>query len=130
MDYSVTLEPAIREMCTEYNVIEVAYDKYQLHMLMTNLRRDGVSRMFQFDQGLRRALADKQLFDKIVRREIVHNGDAVLRSHVNNAAAATKNEKYRFVKMSTSLLQGITAKPIDALVATSMADFECQRLNI
>lgn len=130
IDYSVTLEPAIREMCSAYNVVEVTYDKYQLHMLMTNLRRDGVSRMFQFDQGPRRALADKQLFDKIVRREIVHNGDAVLRAHVNNAAAATKNEKYRFVKMTASLLQGITAKPIDALVATSMADYEASRLNI
>ena len=130
IDLEATIEAAIREFCAHYNVVMVAYDKYQLHMMMTNLRKEGLTRFFQFDQGTRRALADKQLYDKIVRREITHNGSSLLRTHVDNAAAKDNTGKYRFVKMDVSTIRGATAKPIDALVATSMADYEATRLNL
>ena len=108
----------------------VTYDKYQLHKMMTDLRKKLLTRFHQFSQGERRALADKQFYDKIVRREISHNESPLLRAHVDNAAAKTNTGKYRFCKMDVSTIRGITAKPIDALVAASMADYECSRLNL
>ena len=114
----------------DYNIIELAYDKYQLHKMMTDIRKKGVVRTFQFEQAGRRALADKQFVDKIIRKEITHRGSQILRRHVDNAAAKADGRTYRFVKMDDSLKDGVTAKPIDGLVAASMADFECSRLNL
>jgi phage terminase large subunit-like protein len=131
IDYGETLEPAIRQACRDWNIIMVAYDKYQLHKLMTDLRKEGLSRFFDFSQMTRRALADKQLFDKIVRREITHNGSRVLRSHVDNAAVKESTGKFRFEKMDIKTMRdGASARPIDALIALSMADYECTRLNL
>jgi phage terminase large subunit-like protein len=129
IDYSQTIEPAIMEFWNNYNVIEIPYDEYQLHHMMTNLRRKGLP-VRRFNQASKRSLADKQLFDKVIRKEITHNGDIRLRKHVDNAATKTSNEKFRFVKIDTGTSRGATAKPIDLLICLSMADFECSRLNL
>jgi phage terminase large subunit-like protein len=130
IDLGETLEVAIMEAIRDYNVIEVAYDKYQLHKMMTDIRKLGVVRTFQFEQASRRALADKQLVDKIIRKEITHRGSQILRKHVDNAAAKADGRTYRFVKMNKDLKDDVTARPIDGLVALSMADYEASRLNI
>jgi phage terminase large subunit-like protein len=129
INLSDTMEATLREWIKRYNVVEVTYDKYQLHKLMSDLR--GTARTKDFSQGALRAVADKHLYDLIVQRSIAHSGEMELREHVDNAAAKDTGDKYRFCKMDTSTLRGgETAKPIDALVALSMAVYRCMRLNL
>jgi len=125
MDYSATLEPAIRRWCQRYNVVCISYDEYQLHKLATDLRKDGVGWFLAFPQGAQRAVADKQFYDLVMGRKISHNGDPILRQHVQNAAAKMQADEknLRFVKKSQAL-------KIDALVAASMAAFHVLRLNL
>jgi phage terminase large subunit-like protein len=131
IDLTLTVEATVREWIERYNVLMIAYDKYQLHKMMTDIRREGIVRVYQFDQGSQRAIADKQLYDMIVHRQIAHDGDATLRAHVDNAVAKTIGEKYRFQKPTQSTKSNSRKRrPIDALVATSMGNFECLRLNL
>jgi len=124
------LEQEIVWWCQNYNVVEVTYDKYQLHKMMTDLRKRGLTRFKEFDQNAPRALADKQLYDMIINRTFTHSsGNVDLRTHADNAGAKDDGKQYRFVKQSSKLdKSGATARPIDALVALSMANFECMRL--
>lgn len=125
MDYA-ELEQTIREWCKKYNVVQIAYDAYQLHDMMQRLARDSVAWCNAFSQMAPRALADKQLYDLIVQRRIAHNGNSELLQHVKNAAAkntALEQEKMRLEKKRKDT-------PIDLVVATSMATYEALRLNI
>lgn len=128
IDLTDTLENAIREACDRYNVIEVDYDKYQLEKMARDMRKEGVAKFYEFSQAGLRSVADQQLHTMVVHRRIIHDGDRVLRNHVNNASAKMTGEKMRFVKPDTSTSLGRTKYPIDALVATSMAGYRCLRL--
>lgn len=124
MDYTVTIEASVRRWCSTHNVVCVTYDPYQLHKMATDLRKAGLGWFVEFSQGAQRAVADKQFVDLALSRKVAHNGDATLRQHVGNAAAKTEGEKsLRFVKRSDKL-------KIDAVVAASMACWQCLRLNL
>lgn len=130
IDYSATVEPAIKRWCENLNVVCVAYDEYQAHKMVTDLGRQGIAWFYAFPQGKGtkqkpgRPVADKMFFDMVMSGKLVHNGDATLRDHVNNAAGKSVEERYlRFVKKSTHL-------KIDALVAASMAVATLMRLNV
>jgi hypothetical protein len=117
-------EATIRELSAQYNVIEWAYDPYQLHDLATRLRRDGVGWFRDFPQGADRLVADKQLYDAIRDRRIHHADNADLTEHVKNAnSKADGDNKLRIVKRAEHL-------KIDACVALSMAHSEIKRLNV
>jgi len=131
IDLTETLEKYIVSACSKYNVVDAPYDEYQLHKMVTDLRRKGVVRFTQFSQMQARAHADKQLFELILQKEIVHNGDQQLRAHVDNAYSRSDGDsKMRFTKQKTKTIGGVTAKPIDALVAASMAVDRCLYLMI
>lgn len=150
MDYSTTLEPRLRQLIsghihpldqdckthslvdrigqcvptTPYNVVQLAYDAYQLHDLMTRLRNEGLVWARSFSQNNERMIADKQLCDMIRDQRISHNGDPNMRQHISDAAAKTakdENTKLRIVKKSAS-------SKIDLAVCASMAVHECKRL--
>lgn len=126
IDYGETIEPAIKELCKQYNVVEIAYDAYQLHKLMTDLTRDAVGWCRSFSQNAERERADKQLHDLIRDRRIGHYGDPAIREHFLGAAAKQKvdeDTKMRIIK------RGAQSK-IDMVVALSMATAECLRLNL
>ena len=124
MDYSATLEPAIREIAERYNVYKFVYDPYQLHKLCTDLRIAGVGSFQEFNQMGRRLKADKQFYDLIVQGQFAHSGHDDVRVHVLNAAAKSEQEKYiRLVKKAAG-------RPIDLAVAASMACDELLRLNV
>lgn len=116
-------EQFIRDLAKKVNLIQVAYDPYQLHDMATRLRRDGVTWMREFTQGQARLVADKLLYDTIRERNIVHDGDADLSEHVKNANAKTEGEKLRIVKRADHL-------KIDGCVCLSMMNSELQRLNV
>lgn len=124
-------EAEIRRLAKIHNVVEWAYDEYQLHDMTTRLRRDGVGYFRPFPQSggdktrPGRPVADKLLYDVIAERRLVHNELPVLTEHVLNANAMVEgqHERLRLVKRSPIL-------KIDCAVCLSMATAEALRLNI
>lgn len=127
LNYSQTIEPTVRDWCKRYNVVEIAYDQYQLHDMMTRLNQEGVAWCRPFSQTGDRLIADKALYDCIRDATIKHNGGySKLRDAVGNCAAKVPkddNTKMRIVKKAEK------AK-IDPAVALSMAAFEAKRLDL
>jgi phage terminase large subunit-like protein len=118
-------ERELRRLCAEYNVIQIAYDKTELQDMAQRLRRDKVTWLKKFDQGAARASADKQLYDLIRDRRILHNGEPDLTEHIQNANADInkRENQLRLVKRGQQY-------KIDAAVALSMACAEALRLNL
>ncbi len=119
-------EKVIRALCAEYNVVEVAYDPYQLHSFATRLMQQGVAWFRSFSQGEERLKADKSLYDMIAHRRIRHDGNLDLRSHLTNAnakQAANEDTRLRMVKKSNT-------RKIDLAVCLSMGSQEVLRLNL
>lgn len=122
IDYSQP-EAEIRRLAEKYNVVEWAYDEYQLHDMAKRLGRDGLGWFRVFSQARERIVGDKNLQDLIREKRIVHDGDEKLREHIHNANAKLEGDKLRLVKRSELL-------KIDMAVALSMAAAEAVRLNI
>lgn len=117
-------EGEIRRLAREYNVVEFAYDPYQLHDMATRLTHLSIGWFRPFPQGQDRLIADKQLYDDIRDRRFVHDGDGVLSQHVKNANAKTEGDnKLRIVKRAEHL-------KIDCAVCASMANSEARRLRL
>lgn len=119
-------EKEIRRLAKEHNVLQWAYDEYQLHDMATRLRKEGLGWFRAFPQGEQRAVADKGLYDIIRGKRLEHNGDPVLTEHILNADAVPEGKderKLRLVKRAPHL-------KIDLAVALSMASHEALRLNV
>lgn len=115
-------EAYIRQLATKYNVSAFVYDPYQLHDMATRLRDEGVGYFEPFNQGAARLRADKQLYDIIRDRRIVHDGShPELRQHIINASKTSgeghQQDQMRIIKRAPTL-------PIDAVVSLSMC---CER---
>ena len=152
INYSLTLEPTLRQWITGHihpltqpcdahdyvdqlgpchpvtplNVLQLSYDMYQLHDMMTRFRNEGIVWVYPFSQGQDRMVADYQLYTAIKDRKFLHGPNDDLREHLKNAAAKVakdSNTKMRLVKKASD-------SKIDVAVATSMANHECKRLNI
>jgi len=132
IDLTTTLEACILDWSERYNIVCLVYDKYQLHKMMMDIRKEGIVRVREFGQQVDRSVADRQILDQILTRMIAHDGNQELREHVDAAATKiTGDNKMRFVKASDQKdAQGRTAKPIDLLVCASMGNHECLRLNL
>jgi phage terminase large subunit-like protein len=118
------IEQEIRRLADQNNVIEWAYDPYQLHSMCSRLATDGVGWFREFKQGEPRIVADKQLQDLIRDRRIVHGGEADLTQHIKNANAKQEGERrIRLVKRTNSL-------KIDLAVCLSMSVAECMRMRL
>lgn len=114
----------LRKLCQDYRVIVACYDNYQMHDMATRLTQDGVVWMKDFSQGELRAVADQNLYDKIMTGQIAHDNNPDLRRHINNADAAIRDDrKRRLVKRANNM-------NIDLAVCLSMAIYECGKLNI
>jgi phage terminase large subunit-like protein len=79
------------------------------------LKSAGVANFKEFKQGIDRLKSDKQLQDLIIGRRIAHDGNPLLRQHIDNAnIKKAGTDGIRLIKRSTSL-------KIDAAVCASMA---------
>jgi len=118
-------ELMIRRFFASENIIQLAYDPYQLHDMATRLKKDHLGWIRAFNQGMDRLIADSQFRDMIRERRIWHDGNLDLREHMKNADAKIDNEdrKVRIVKRVDKL-------KIDLAVCASMAVHEAMRLNI
>lgn len=126
IDLTKTVEKTLRDLCKRYNVVEVAYDAYQLHKLMTDLRSDAVAWCKPFSQANDRSLADKQLYDLIRDRRLEHLPDDEFNEHIKHAAAKQAKSEDTHLRIVKKTNEG----KIDLVVAASMAVFECLRLNL
>lgn len=120
------LKDTLRRWIATYNVVELAYDPYQLHDVMTQLRDEGLVWTRPFSQGDERMVADFGLYTDIRDRHILDDTgpDESLTAHLQHCAAKIpkdSNTKLRIVKKAED------AK-IDNAVTLSMANFECKRL--
>lgn len=125
------LKDTIRYMCKNYNVVQVAYDPYQLHDVATEMTREGVAWFREFSQGIPRAEADKQLHNMIRDKSWSWNfknpetADQV-RTHFQNAGkkqSLTEDTKFRIVKKAPN-------SKIDSTIAISMGVAETMRLDL
>ncbi len=119
-------EQVVRQLCQDYNVVQVAYDPFQLHDFATRLQQETVAWFRSFSQAQERLIADKGLYDLIVARRIRHDGNLDLREHLTNAnakQAANEDTRLRIVKKSDT-------RKIDLAVCLSMASKELLRLML
>ncbi len=129
IDYDDTLIPQIRAVFERFTVLGFAYDEYQLHQPMTALAKQyrGIP-FFPFPQGGDRIRGDTNLLTRVSEGRFRHSGNSRLKQHVLNAAAKEQvgGEAIRIVKRTERKTgigggEAITAKPIDGIVAVSMA---------
>ena len=109
-----------------YNIVQVAYDPYQLHDFATDAQKVMKVWCRVFSQGQDRLVADSDLYSSIVEKRTRHDGDLDIREHFTNANGKLQpdeDSKIRIVKKSAT-------RRIDLVVCVSMANSECLRLNI
>lgn len=108
-------ERELRRLLETYNVIEVAYDPYQLEDMASRLSNELLGVFYAFNQGQERAVADKSLRDMIREKRIHHDGNQHdLNEHVSNANMEISGEKMRITKKADHM-------KIDLCVCLSMA---------
>src|SRR3990170_1714697 len=127
MNYQTSISDVVDWLTKNYNVVQVAYDPYQLHHWAVEQRAQTPSAWYrEFGQGEERLVADKGLYDAIRDRRLHHLGEMEMRQHIINADAeipAKQENKLRLVKKTKG-------KKIDLACALSMAHRECQRLML
>lgn len=108
-----SVENTLKRLFKAYNVVEVAYDPYQMES--TAQRLGQLVFWKAFTQGAPRLVADKRLYDMIRDRQIEHAGEySDLRQHLVNADRKPEEDKLRIIKRNQE-------SKIDAAVALSMA---------
>jgi len=118
---------AAGQLVLPYNIIEVAYDPYQLESMMGRMYKESINCQ-PFSQQRDRMIADSMLYDVIINGQLAHNaqnGDQ-LREHIINCGSRQAKEedtKLRIVKKSAD-------RKIDLAVATSMWTRRCLYLLI
>lgn len=120
LDYD-PIQAEIEAFCSRHNVLQLFYDQYQLHQMMTNLLNRGIVWTEPFSQQAERLKADKALLDAIKGRTVTHDGNQLLRTHLANAdkkleGSDPQQQRLRIVKRRQDL-------KIDAAVALSMAHY-------
>lgn len=118
-------ERVLRDLIKRYNIVQVAFDPYQLWDLSMRLKQEGLAWFRAFNQGSDRLLADSQFRDLIRDRRFWHRGEPDLTEHVQNANAKLDDQdsKVRIVKRVDRL-------KIDLAVAASMGSYTLLYLNL
>lgn len=132
-------EDFMRKACKANNVVQIAYDPYQLENTAQRLRKEQIAWMKSFSQAQDRLKADSQLFDLLIGRRLHFShfeGCArgpncscpfsQLREHMANANAKLQKDedsKLRIVRKTNT-------RKIDLVVALSMASAACLHLRI
>lgn len=123
LDYE-PIEAELRRLIADFSIVEIAYDKHELHDMMQRFRREGIANAQAFNQADARLVADKQLRDLIIGKRISHDGNPLLAQHIDNANASNHG------KDGIRLVKRTQAKKIDAAVALSMAAARCLYFNL
>jgi len=118
-------ERVLRALCKRFRVICVVFDPYQLHDMTTRLSRDRVAWFKEFSQGVRRIEADTDLLHLVQAGHIAHDGNKLLRTHLDNADRKLDEDgkKLRIVKRQAG-------RHVDLAVCLSMAVHQGRELNL
>lgn len=132
-------EDFLRALCKVNNIVQIAYDPFQLENTAQRLRKEEIAWLEPFIQAGDRLKADSQLYDLIVGRRVHYShGEgcpggsqcncmmASLREHIANANAkmqVNEDSKLRIVKKSSG-------KKIDLCICLSMASARCLYLRL
>jgi len=124
-DENPGMDKVLRKLLSEYNVIEVAYDEFQLHSYVSKLNQEQLIWCHSFPQGNERLVSDSLFRDMIRERRFWHRGEKDLQDHVQNADAKIDPEdrKVRIVKRAERL-------NVDLAVCAAMGCRELMRLNL
>lgn len=116
-------ETRLRQIIRDYNVLCVCFDPHQLISTAQRLEMEEGVWFDKFGQVSDRLKSDRCLLDGIVRKEISHNGDSIVRSHIDNADRKVDDfgSKFRIVKGRGR---------VDHAVCISMAHYQIKSLNI
>lgn len=120
------IESELRRLCHDFSVLEVAYDPHQLHDMAMRLNKEQFALFREFKQGEPRLKADKGLQDLIVNHYIAHDGNPLLRQHIDNANAKTEPGEKKGIRLE----KRSERHKIDAAVALSMASARCLYYNL
>lgn len=135
IDQERLIRPVIEDWFNRWNVICWVYDPREMAKLAQDMNRAGFGWFKPFSQTTLRAIADKQLHDMIMQRQIVWGsnteGDVnkpvgkeeTLYKHITQAGAVTSGDSFRLEKLSNSA-------HIDAAVALSQATYTAMKLAI
>jgi len=124
-DENPGMERVLRKLLAEYNVVEVAYDEFQLHSLCSRLKQEGLAWFRNFPQTSERLIGDSLFRDMIRERRYWHRGNPDMATHVQNADAKIDPEdrRIRIVKRAERL-------NVDLAVCAAMGCRELMRLNL
>lgn len=138
IDQEELIRPVIEDWAKRWNVVCWVYDPYQMAKLAQDMVREGKGWFKVFGQQQPRAVADKELHDLIIARQVSWSAQATegdvgnrgdssdrdtLYKHITRAGASTTGNAYRIEKLSTNT-------KIDAAVALSMATHTALKLAI
>lgn len=113
----------LRRLIATHNVLQVTFDPHQLVFVAQQMEQEGLVWIESFSQAGERLEADRLLYDTILQHEIVHDGNADLRSHIDNADRKVDDDGHRF-----RLVQG--RGKIDLAVCTAMANKKLRELDV
>jgi len=109
-----------------HNVVQIAYDPYQMEEMIQRLRRDGVAWCDEFPQTSERLIADGLMHKLALRGALAHHGDPLLREHIGNARAKlSKDEDSRM-----RIIKRAPNRKVDLAVTASMAIHRTLYLNL
>jgi hypothetical protein len=113
---------AISDLRTKFAIAQFTFDEFQMHDMGGRLAQ--VMWASPFSQLDERRMADKALLDLIMARRLAHDGNELLREHIDNADRKFDSDRsLRIVKRSAS-------RKIDLAVALSMAAKRCRDLAL
>lgn len=118
------IEHELIRLCQTYSVLEVTYDKYQLHDMAMRMTKKELAFFRPFGQHDDRLVADKDLQERIKKRLIVHNGDSRLETCIDNADFKKSTHSGGRITKRTSSLK------IDGAIAVSQGANRCLYYNV
>lgn len=108
----------LRHLAQHHNVVQFAFDPYQMKEVADTLHKEGLGSFKPFNQGQERAVADKMLYDTLRTRGLTHHTRQDFNEHIQNANRRDDDrDMMRIVKRNQN-------QKIDLVVALSMA---CKR---
>ena len=120
VDYN-RIQHFIEECAEKYHILEIAYDRWNATMLVTNLMEEGLT-MVQFGQGYKdMSPACKEFYKVLMQGRMVHGGNPVLRWMAGNVVIETDDAG------NIKLTKAKSKEKIDGIVATVMALDRCVR---
>ncbi len=109
------VEDHIRDLCSRFDVREIAFDPHYARITMANLAEDGFPAIEMRQGWVTMGPAIKELEKSIIARRFQHGGNPVLRWNFDNIAIQDDG------KGNLSFHKGKARDKIDGAVATAMA---------